>query len=87
MGSSIFRWTPAEPAFSVTELTLLELVRKLARSGASGEVVTSDVRIAGRLRMAGPDHIEIQDRRGEAAIPLASVRELRLSLEGSVDDL
>lgn len=65
--------------------TLVQLLRRLARSGASVTVQTTAGEATGALAAAADDHVEIHAATGPVLVPLGRVSLVRLCRGGSAD--
>lgn len=68
-----------------TDLSFVDRLRSLARSGATVEIRLEDQTLHGILSGVSPEHLLIQTRTGSAVVPLGSISWARLSPEDSTD--
>lgn len=70
----------------VVEGTLVEALRRMARTHRTVEVRTQDGTFTGRLVKAGPDHVVVQAREANVLIGLGALRAVSVARgEGSED--
>jgi hypothetical protein len=77
----------AGPRHRRSSALLLGTMRHLARRRTAVKVSVAGDEYSGVIDRAAPDHLSLSSCRGEVLIPLEQVREIRINLEGSADDL